>query len=183
MKTRAVAAVLVLSASTVLGLHWADLVGAQSTGSFDCSDFANQEEAQSVLDLDRSDPSGLDADRDGIACEGLPRIGSGVLTGAPASAPAAAVPAPARSRATPARTPTRNATTRTTARARSAVARPASTTTRLARTGITETGYVMGLLLLVGGWALVMASPRFERVKIGRFDIIGKPRNRFWRDL
>lgn len=38
----------------------------------DCSDFATQEEAQAVLDQDPSDPHGLDADGDGIACESLP---------------------------------------------------------------------------------------------------------------
>ena len=31
--------------------------------------FANQAEAQAVLRADPSDPNGLDADRDGIACE------------------------------------------------------------------------------------------------------------------
>jgi len=37
----------------------------------DCSDFASQEEAQTVLDQDKSDPNHLDADGDGIACESL----------------------------------------------------------------------------------------------------------------
>lgn len=37
-----------------------------------CDDFATQEEAQAELDADPSDPHGLDADADGIACEGLP---------------------------------------------------------------------------------------------------------------
>jgi hypothetical protein len=44
---------------------------------FDCADFASQEEAQAVLDQDTSDPSGLDADSDGIACEELPTAGDG----------------------------------------------------------------------------------------------------------
>lgn len=34
-----------------------------------CSDFADQAEAQSVIDADPSDPHGLDLDLDGIACE------------------------------------------------------------------------------------------------------------------
>lgn len=38
----------------------------------DCADFETQEEAQAVLDADRSDPHGLDGEGDGIACESLP---------------------------------------------------------------------------------------------------------------
>jgi len=37
----------------------------------DCADFATQEEAQAEYDADPSDPHGLDADDDGIACEDL----------------------------------------------------------------------------------------------------------------
>lgn len=36
-----------------------------------CDDFASQEAAQEFLDLDPSDPEGLDSDDDGIACEEL----------------------------------------------------------------------------------------------------------------
>jgi hypothetical protein len=39
---------------------------------YDCDDFTYQEEAQRVYDRDPSDPYGLDADDDGIACEELP---------------------------------------------------------------------------------------------------------------
>lgn len=39
------------------------------TGDLDCADFATQEEAQAEFDADPSDPNGLDADNDGIACE------------------------------------------------------------------------------------------------------------------
>jgi hypothetical protein len=46
----------------------------------DCRDFQFQEDAQAVLDQDRSDPHRLDAlsedESDGIACESLPRRGS-----------------------------------------------------------------------------------------------------------
>ena len=38
-------------------------------GDLDCADFASQAEAQTVLDADPTDPNGLDADNDGIACE------------------------------------------------------------------------------------------------------------------
>jgi Excalibur calcium-binding domain len=37
-----------------------------------CEDFTYQEEAQAVFDQDPSDPNGLDADNDGIACESFP---------------------------------------------------------------------------------------------------------------
>jgi hypothetical protein len=48
-------------------------------GDLDCSDFDAREEAQSVLDQDPSDPNGLDGDRNGEACETLPRTsGSGL---------------------------------------------------------------------------------------------------------
>ena len=38
---------------------------------YDCSDFDSQEVAQQVLDNNPDDPSGLDADDDGVACESL----------------------------------------------------------------------------------------------------------------
>ncbi len=49
---------------------------------FDCADFATQEEAQAEYDLDPSDPSGLDGDSDGIACEEL-SSGTGTSSFAP----------------------------------------------------------------------------------------------------
>ena len=42
---------------------------AGNQDDLDCADFATQEEAQAVYDEDTSDPNGLDADNDGIACE------------------------------------------------------------------------------------------------------------------
>jgi hypothetical protein len=45
---------------------------ALAQDEFNCDDFATQEEAQAVYDQDPSDPHGLDADDDGIACEELP---------------------------------------------------------------------------------------------------------------
>jgi Excalibur calcium-binding domain len=38
----------------------------------DCGAFSYQEEAQAIFGQDPSDPNGLDADNDGIACESLP---------------------------------------------------------------------------------------------------------------
>lgn len=41
---------------------------APSQGGLDYADFATHQAAQSELDRDPSDPNGLDADRDGLAC-------------------------------------------------------------------------------------------------------------------
>jgi hypothetical protein len=37
--------------------------------AFNCPHFASQADAQAVLRADATDPNGLDADKDGIACE------------------------------------------------------------------------------------------------------------------
>ena len=47
--------------------------GAQDI--FNCDNFRSQEEAQAELNRDPSDPNGLDADGNGIACEELPSRG------------------------------------------------------------------------------------------------------------
>jgi hypothetical protein len=58
---------------------------------FDCEDFASQEDAQAWYERDHTDPSDLDADSDGIACEALPSRptpppgGGGLTTTAPPS--------------------------------------------------------------------------------------------------
>src|SRR5215218_3555260 len=44
---------------------------------FDCASFGSQDAAQAELDRDPSDPSNLDADDDGIACEDLSGGGGG----------------------------------------------------------------------------------------------------------
>lgn len=52
---------------------------AHAQNDLNCSDFAFQEDAQAVLNMDLSDPNHLDEDRgpdDGIACEVLPRRSS-----------------------------------------------------------------------------------------------------------
>jgi hypothetical protein len=57
-------------AFSALALLMAGAVGAQeTTDQFDCADFDSQAEAQAELDRDPSDPSNLDADDDGQACE------------------------------------------------------------------------------------------------------------------
>jgi hypothetical protein len=45
---------------------------ASAQADLDCADFNTQQEAQAELNRDPSDPHGLDADNDGIACEHLP---------------------------------------------------------------------------------------------------------------
>lgn len=62
-----------------------------SAGDLDCPDFATQAEAQQVFEQDESDPNGLDADDDGIACEVHFGGGSRLSAAAPsAAAPRAA---------------------------------------------------------------------------------------------
>lgn len=43
-----------------------------SSDPYDCSDFDTQEQAQHVLENTPGDPSGLDGDGNGVACESLP---------------------------------------------------------------------------------------------------------------
>lgn len=75
---------------------------ALAADDLNCSDFDFQEEAQAVLDADRSDPhrldGGADGPADGVACESLPSRGSdddaaaedsGDEDDAPATTPAA----------------------------------------------------------------------------------------------
>jgi hypothetical protein len=74
---------------------------ALAADDLNCSDFDLQEEAQAVLDADRSDPhrldGGADGPADGVACESLPSRGSdddaaddsGDEDDAPATTPAA----------------------------------------------------------------------------------------------
>lgn len=60
---------VVLSVLATLALTPAAAFAQQ--GDLDCGDFRSQIEAQGVLLQDPSDPNGLDADNDGIACEEL----------------------------------------------------------------------------------------------------------------
>lgn len=61
----------------------------------DCSDFSTHEQAQAVLDADKSDPNGLDADGDGKACEDSVGGGSSASASATASAQPSASPSAA----------------------------------------------------------------------------------------
>ncbi|MFC8899558.1 excalibur calcium-binding protein [Streptomyces cinereoruber] len=84
------------SRSVVVGIALAvvsvaPLSGVAHAQDLNCQDFRFQEDAQAVFDLDRTDPHGLDEDRgpdDGIACEELPRRGTGAVP-PPSSSPSA----------------------------------------------------------------------------------------------
>ncbi len=56
---------------------------ASGDGTFDCSDFTNQETAQVILEADPTDPNNLDPDVDGVACEELPPRGTAPVDGFP----------------------------------------------------------------------------------------------------
>ncbi|MFI8893225.1 excalibur calcium-binding protein [Streptomyces paradoxus] len=71
---------------------------AHARQDLDCRDFAFQEDAQAAFEADRGDPHRLDEDQgpdDGIACESLPRVGSGVIS--PVRPSASASPSPSAS--------------------------------------------------------------------------------------
>jgi hypothetical protein len=59
------------AAATLLGCGGGDDLAG--TGDLNCSDFRYQQDAQAVLNNGSGDPNRLDADRDGVACEHLPR--------------------------------------------------------------------------------------------------------------
>ena len=75
MRVRRAAVVIAVAAGAML-----PFTGVAFAQDKDCSDFSSQAEAQAEFDSDPSDPHGLDADNDDIACESL---------GGPAAAPAA----------------------------------------------------------------------------------------------
>ncbi len=63
---------LLLSATIGMVLLVASPAFAQPGADvYNCEDFGSQEEAQLVYNFDFSDPNGLDADGDGVACEEL----------------------------------------------------------------------------------------------------------------
>jgi hypothetical protein len=71
-RPRVAAFAATLTAALVIGMAGTALAAED----LDCSDFEHQEEAQAVLDEDRSDPhrldGGPDGPGDGVACESLP---------------------------------------------------------------------------------------------------------------
>ncbi|GAA1245299.1 hypothetical protein GCM10009609_05890 [Pseudonocardia aurantiaca] len=73
VSTRIAAVAAALSAAIVVAMA-GTAIAFEDVG---CSDFAYQEDAQKLLDQDKSDPHGLDGGpdgpADGVACESLPR--------------------------------------------------------------------------------------------------------------
>ncbi|MZF84023.1 excalibur calcium-binding protein [Streptomyces sp. SID5643] len=70
---------------------------AHARQDLDCRDFAFQEDAQAAFEAEPGDPHRLDEDPgpdDGIACEALPRVGSGVISPLRPSASASPSPSP-----------------------------------------------------------------------------------------
>jgi hypothetical protein len=79
MIVRTAGSAAALAVATLLAAVTSLLVlpGIAQAKDLNCRDFTYQEQAQDVLDADRSDPSHLDDEGDGIACESLPRRSSG----------------------------------------------------------------------------------------------------------
>ena len=64
MRVRAIAAAAVVSAAVSV-----PMTGTALAADVDCADFPTQRQAQAVLVADPSDPNGLDANKNGTACE------------------------------------------------------------------------------------------------------------------
>jgi Excalibur calcium-binding domain len=74
MALRLLIAVLVLASGFTLRVAWEQLTDPTTPAfaqadQYDCASFGSQESAQAEYDRDPSDPSNLDADNDGLACE------------------------------------------------------------------------------------------------------------------
>ncbi|MCU1606446.1 MAG: uncharacterized protein JWP46_2911 [Modestobacter sp.] len=67
MRLRPTAAAVVLFTGLTV-----PLAGTALAADVDCADFASQAQAQAVLVGDPGDPNGLDANRNGVACENYP---------------------------------------------------------------------------------------------------------------
>lgn len=144
-----------LAAALMVGFG---LIASSSTAGAqqrtDCSDFTYQEDAQAVLERDRSDPHNLDGDNDGIACEDLARR----------SATGAQTPSPTTTGAPVATSPTSAPPT----------AAPSTTTPPLAATGIEEDAYLVGAGLVLGGLMLVAISRWVHPSPASPWDILGR---------
>jgi hypothetical protein len=90
----------VLASGLTLRLSWEELADPSTpayaqTDQYDCASFGSQESAQAELERDPSDPSNLDADNDGQACEDYDYGVGGGNTASPtstASPPSTATP-------------------------------------------------------------------------------------------
>ncbi len=99
---RLVAVVLVLAAGFVSRMTYEQVVNPSTpalaqTDQYDCASFGSQESAQTELDRDPSDPSNLDPDGNGQACDDYPYGGTNSPTTTSRASPssdAAASPQP-----------------------------------------------------------------------------------------
>lgn len=83
MRTSRFAMSTILAAG-LIGIGGAPALASGGVDLYDCDDFSSQEEAQATFEAsDDSDPSGLDTDDDGIACEDLPSNGGTPVDSAP----------------------------------------------------------------------------------------------------
>ena len=69
-----IVALLVLACGFTLRVAWEEIADPTTpafaqTDQYDCESFGSQQSAQAELERDLSDPSNLDPDADGIACE------------------------------------------------------------------------------------------------------------------
>ena len=92
-----VMAVLVLACGFTLRVAWEEIADPTTpafaqTDQYDCESFGSQQSAQAELERDLSDPSNLDSDVDGIACEEYDYGGGG--DGSPTANPKKAMPSP-----------------------------------------------------------------------------------------
>ncbi|KFU81089.1 Excalibur calcium-binding domain-containing protein [Amycolatopsis lurida] len=71
------------------------LAEAPAVADLNCGDFQYQEDAQAELEKDRSDPHGLDRNKDGVACEDLPKRGTAPTKTTTPSAPPSTTKTPA----------------------------------------------------------------------------------------
>ncbi len=84
--------VLVLASGFTLRVAWEELANPTTpafaqTDQYDCESFGSQQSAQAELERDLSDPSNLDSDVDGIACEEYDYGGGGGGDGSPTANP------------------------------------------------------------------------------------------------
>lgn len=128
----------------------------QSPDTLNCENFATQEEAQAVLDREPTDPHRLDEDRDGLACENLPR--------SPTAGGATATTRPATTATT--------AATTTTTRPRN----PAMATT--GRSTVAPSGVATGLVLL--GSLLVRSGRRRQLAQSFDSSVLGPRQGSRW---
>jgi hypothetical protein len=82
MALRMLVVALVLASGFTLRVAWEQLTDPTTPAfaqedQYDCASFGSQESAQAEYDRDPSDPSNLDADDDGIACEDYDYGGGG----------------------------------------------------------------------------------------------------------